>query len=420
MALVQEVTMRFPRGLWFLPLILIVGLACNLPSMVGATPGAAATLDQLYTAAALTVQAAAATSTPLPTSTFAPFPTYPLTPLPTSTPAPVLLCDAAAFIKDVAIPDGTTLGRGEDFTKIWRLKNVGTCTWTPSYALTFVSGDRMGAPTSLALAGNVHPGQSVDLAVNMTAPDRDGHYRGYWKLRNPAGVLFGIGANAQTAFWVDINVAGPVHVAYDFVANFCDANWDNKEEDLPCPGSEGDDRGYVMKINNVTLESGKASGQAGLLTVPRKANNGFIRGKFPPFRVRDGDRFQAWVNCRYQAESCNVLFRLDYQIDGGEIKTLGQWNEAYEGLYYPVDLDLSSLAGERVKFILVVTTNGAFRKDFAVWVAPRIVRLGAPPPTPTLTFTPTPTQTSTPTPTSTPTLTPTPTHTPTETPTPTP
>ncbi len=411
--------MRIRRGLLSLPLLfVIVGLACNIPAAVGTTPGAAATLNQLYTAAALTVQAAAASSTPLPTSTFAPFPTYPLPTLPTHTPAPVPLCDAAAFVMDVAIPDGTTLGRGEDFTKIWRLRNVGTCTWTPAYALVFVSGDRMEAPASLPLAGNVSPGQFVDLAVNMTAPAQDGHYRGYWKLRNPAGILFGIGPAAQTAFWVDIHVAGPVHVAYDFVARFCDASWDNQEEDLPCPGSEGDGRGYVVKINNVTLESGKASGQAGLLTVPREASNGLIRGKFPPFRVWDGDRFQAWVNCSYQAESCNVLFRLDYQIDGGEIKTLGQWNEAYEGLYYPLDLDLSNLAGERVRFILVVTTNGTFRQDFAIWVAPRLIRLGVPSPTPTLTPSSTPTPSPTLTSTATPSSTPTTTNTPTDTPTP--
>ncbi|NIP41529.1 MAG: hypothetical protein GWN00_05010, partial [Aliifodinibius sp.] len=30
------------------------------------------------------------------------------------------------------------------FTKVWRLQNVGTCTWTADYDMVFISGDRMG------------------------------------------------------------------------------------------------------------------------------------------------------------------------------------------------------------------------------------------------------------------------------------
>jgi hypothetical protein len=166
------------------------------------------------------------------------------------------------------------------------------------------------------------------------------------------------------------------------------------------------------------MESGKTEDEAGLLTVPKDTNNGTIRGKFPAFRVRDGDRFQALINCQHKSYSCNVLFRLDYQIDGGDIKTLGQWNEVYEGQYFPVDIDLSSFAGQNVKFILVVTANGSPKQDNALWVAPRILRLGTPPPTSTATSTPTSTATFTPTFTPTSTSTPTATETPTLTPTP--
>jgi hypothetical protein len=396
--------------LLFVPVILIlVSLACNAPFSDNGTPQAAATLNQLYTAAALTVQASAQGVSATPISATNPFPTYPLgTFAPTRTPAPVILCDAAAFVKDVSISDGTALGRGANFTKIWRIQNIGTCSWTPSYSLVFVSGDQLGAPGSVALAGNVNPGQTIDLAVEMTAPDKDGHYRGFWKLRNASGVLFGIGDQAQVAFWVDIYVAGPIYTAYDFVANYCNANWDNKGTDLPCPGTSGDDAGYVIKLNHPVMESGKTEDEAGLLTVPKDSDNGIIRGKFPAFKVKDDDRFEALVNCQYKAYSCNVIFRLDYQIDGGEIKTLGQWNEVYEGLYYPVGIDLSALAGENVKFILVVTVNGSFNQDKALWVAPRIIRQGTPPPTPTSTATFTPTFTPTSTPTDTPTPTPTP------------
>jgi len=91
--------------------------------------------------------------------------------------------------------------------------NVGTCAWTPSFSFVFVDGDRLTAPASVGLSDYVNPGQTIDLSVNMIAPNQNGHYQGYWELRDPAGVLFGIGAQAQSSFWVDINVSGPTYTA---------------------------------------------------------------------------------------------------------------------------------------------------------------------------------------------------------------
>jgi hypothetical protein len=396
--------------------IAVAALACNLPFLAPEAPPAAATLGQLYTAAAQTLAAGtpAANAGATATATGA-FPTLPVSTA-SSSPAPVVLCDAAAFVRDVSIPDGTTIDPDGDFTKTWRLLNVGTCSWTPAYALVFASGDRMHAPVSVGLPGNVNPGQTVDVSVKMTAPSNNGDYQGYWKLRNAAGALFGIGAQAQGAFWVKIRVAGPTYAGYDFARNYCDAVWENNNRELPCPGSEGDSKGYAIEIEDAVLENGNAQDDAGLVTVPKDVYNGSISGTFPAIKVRDGDHFQARVNCAYKAYSCNVIFSLYYKIGGGEVKSLGHWAEAYEGKYYPIDLDLSSLAGNNVKFILSVTTNGAFNQDRAVWIGPRISRLGSPPPTATLSATATPTTTASPT--STPTATATPTETPTPTATP--
>jgi hypothetical protein len=96
---------------------------------------------------------------------------------------------------------------GQSFTKIWRLQNVGTCTWTKSYAVAYFSGEQMGAPASVPLAGNVAPGQSVDISVDMLAPGAPGKFQGNWKLRNASNVLFGIGPNSSAPFWVRIVVA---------------------------------------------------------------------------------------------------------------------------------------------------------------------------------------------------------------------
>ena len=198
-------------------LILLFGSsACNLPSNVTPTVGA----DIVLTSAAQTVEAnmtqGAILNPPTvpPTSTLN-FPTSTLAVSNTSavstTPPPTQNCDVAQFIDDVTIPDGTVLDPNEDFTKTWRLKNVGTCTWTSSYAVVFSSGDSMNGPVTQALIGNVNPGQTVDISVELTAPAAGGSYKGFWKLRNAAGVHF-------SQFYVDIKVqaatatAGPTTI----------------------------------------------------------------------------------------------------------------------------------------------------------------------------------------------------------------
>ena len=392
----------------FVIALLTVQLACGLFQPQNGDADVAATLDALYTAAAQTVTSGAgsnaSTATPgLPPPTATGIPTFSAaTSLPTQQPAPSVRCDAAGFVEDVSIKDGSILSRGASFTKVWRLKNVGSCTWTPSYALVFISGDPMSGPSAVALTGNVNPGQTVDLAVNLTAPAKDGHYRGYWKLRNAAGVLFGIGSDGVTAFWVDINVKGPSYAVYDFAASYCEADWENNNRSLPCPGNEDDSKGYVIKLNEPRMENGSREDEPGLLTVPKMTTDGLISGTYPAFTVQNGDRFRALVNCQYRAKKCNVIFKLQYKLDG-TVRTLGSWYEVYEGQYYSVDVDLSALDGRNVKFILTVLSNGSPADDEAVWVAPRIIRPGAPTATPTSTATFTPTATPTATLTETPT-----------------
>ena len=182
-------------------------LACNLPST---TPNQQ-NPDAILTAAALTVQAqlaanntptsTAAANTPtftsIPLSTFTPIPLSTLTPVPSVTATSG--CDKALFVTDVTYPDNTVVGSGVAFTKTWRLQNTGSCSWTPAYALVFVSGTMMSGPTVQAMTGNVNPGQTVDVSVNLQSPSSSGTYTGTWGLRNSSGVIF-------THFYVQIVV----------------------------------------------------------------------------------------------------------------------------------------------------------------------------------------------------------------------
>ena len=70
------------------------------------------------------------------------------------------------------------------------------------------SGAQMSAPPALPLPETVEQGQTVDLALALTAPQETGIQRGYFMLRNPAGDLFGIGPQNNLAFYVEINVTG--------------------------------------------------------------------------------------------------------------------------------------------------------------------------------------------------------------------
>ena len=117
------------------------------------------------------------------------------TPGPTSTPKPPGECiDGMSFVEH---PNGEgsssspiQVAPGAKFTKVWKVLNSGTCTWDSSYKLVFASGDQMGGqPTSIQ--GTVAPGQTYDIAVDMTAPLYSGSYQGIWQMVNGQGTAFG-------------------------------------------------------------------------------------------------------------------------------------------------------------------------------------------------------------------------------------
>jgi len=300
-----------------------------------------------------------------------------------ATPARAATCYWAQFIADVTVPDGTNFAPGAAFRKTWRLKNIGTCTWNSSdVSLIFDSGERMGAPSSLALSTSVGPGQTVEISVDMTAPSTAGHYFGYYKLRSAAGGVFGIGTTANKSFWVEINVASSSGTGYDFTASAPSATWSSGAGALSFPGTDGSSNGFALRLERPRFESGIESAQPGLLFAPNNVTNGYIQGIYPAFRVQSGDRFQATIGCEYGANNCYTAYRLDYQIDAGTIRTFWTFRERYEGLTYNVNLDLSSLAGQDVKFILVISAYGSPTGDRALWGNPIIARAGGTPPPP--------------------------------------
>jgi hypothetical protein len=109
-------------------------------------------------------------------------------------------CDKSAFMADLDIVDYSFVYPGTNFTKTWRIKNIGTCTWTTKYRFQYISGNPMGADT-IYLPRSVAPGDTIDISLNMRAPDIDEDYSNFWRLRNAAGEIFG------TTFYVAIEVS---------------------------------------------------------------------------------------------------------------------------------------------------------------------------------------------------------------------
>jgi hypothetical protein len=129
----------------------------------------------------------------------------------TSAPSATAICDRAGAGNpiDLTIPDDTRMQPGQAFTKRWALQNTGACTWSREYSARFFSGEQMSAPESVFLSGNIMPGQTVEITIDMVAPLKPGTYQGNWKLRNASNVLFGIGPNGSAPFWVKIVVVQP-------------------------------------------------------------------------------------------------------------------------------------------------------------------------------------------------------------------
>lgn len=141
----------------------------------------------------------------------------------------------AVFVGDVTAPDNTKIAPGQTFTKIWRLRNEGSCTWTRDYAIVFDSGDHLSGPDLSPLPGEVLPKQTVDISLTLTAPNDKGAYQGFWKLRAPSGETFSVGRNP---FWVKIVVLTSLVVTPTPVVGSNISGW--AWHDLCSPGKEAE------------------------------------------------------------------------------------------------------------------------------------------------------------------------------------
>lgn len=379
-----------------LPILIIGALvlaACNFP---GVGNGGTSNEAQIQTMAAATVaaqlnaymtqtaqagQVIIVTATPeaLPTATQQPLATATTKPTavpPTATPKP---CNQASFVDDISVPDGTKMTASQPFTKTWSITNVGTCTWTTSYVVYFDSGNSMSGAATYNFPNSVAPGQTVEISVPLVAPSSTGDYTGSWKFRAPNGDQFGVGANGGVPVTVVIKVVTvptpkDPNTVYDFIKNFCDAQWRTNAGTISCP-SQGVDfkNGAIMRTYSPILESGTKDDEGALVTVPAAGGDGMIRGQYPAFKVHAGDHIAGTLLCSGDYSKCDVTFEILAEEKGTDTKvSLGTWAKKLDHSVLPIDIDLTAYDGKSMIFYLKVSSNGNSSGDVAQWMAIRI------------------------------------------------
>lgn len=358
------------------------------------TVSMALTQQAFETLIAQATQQAQVTPQPTPTSlpTTVVQPTQVVSPVqPTATTAPTatptvipLPCNSAGFVKDVSVPDNTEFAAGAKFTKTWRLVNNGSCTWTTDYDIVFSEGSAMSAPASVALKGNVRPGETVDISVDMIAPSSGGTYKSTWLLRDDKDKLFGLGGG-KNGFWVTIKVSGYKSDAvpsaifpYDFTASICSATWKSNAGmvTLPCPNVGQNEEEWAAVAMNPLLE-GKQQEDERTIVMHIDNPNDWMQAFYPAYTVKKGDHFIAFIGCMNNNAACETTFSLDYRIGDGSVTNLGKWNESLDGKYQKVDIDLSQFEGKNLSLILGASNKNASGGIDVFWLSPSIQSLGS-------------------------------------------
>jgi len=372
--------MKALQNVFSVCLILSLILTGCAPANQGMDPTAQSVINTSVasTLSAVTTQLAKAnqpTATPVPSAT----PAITVTPTvqvsegepPAATKATV--CDWAAFVRDINYPDGTTVPPKTEFTKIWEIKNTGTCAWTPEYSLLWVGGNSMGAPATLPLTDKVvNPGETVQVSIPFVAPTELKISRSYWKFRNAKGEIFGITApdGSEKPVWVEVMVG----TWYNLMTNLCSASYHTSEgKTLACNGDPDSTLGAAYSLTNTKWADGSIEDEPVLVMVPPHVENGVIAAQFPPVVVFPWSRFQARMGCLADNPDCDVKLKITYSVDGGPEQVLYEEYHTY-GATSRVDIPLNryGLINQSTTFFLYVAANGDYKGDYIFWFNPRI------------------------------------------------
>jgi hypothetical protein len=246
-----------------------------------------------------------------------------LTALATRTYAPIEEQDRAEFLADVTVADGTVFQPGEAFIKTWKLVNTGGTTWTTDYKAIFIEGELMGGPFSTNLPRTVLPEQGVDISVDFTAPSEEGNYRGYWKLQNADGEIFGLGSDSTEAFWVDIVVSsslaggdGSPTRSPDVVLEAVTMQVDNETYSGACPHTFVFTAQFVLNKPATVSFNLEADNDAGIeLKLPPPVTRNLEAGNHSTrFEFTFAQTLKGWLRLRFTAPEDLTSNRANFDL----------------------------------------------------------------------------------------------------------
>lgn len=119
---------------------------------------------------------------------------------PVATPTPAACLFSSQLVQDLTFDDqnGTAppvVLPNQRFSKGWRIRNTGTCTWDSQVRLAYVRGNVRAAQMDgqpVNVTGQVAPGQTFDFFVDLQAPSGvTGIMQGFWQMQDPEREFFG-------------------------------------------------------------------------------------------------------------------------------------------------------------------------------------------------------------------------------------
>jgi hypothetical protein len=301
-----------------------------------------------------------------------------IAPTPTMNPPtptqPSVPCDLAGFVSDGTIPNGTQLQPSSAFTKVWVVRNMGTCTWAEDYALVFSKGELMAGKSPVTLGRELAPGDTMEVSVNLVAPAAGGVYSSRWMLQNSSGGTFGLSPVNQPLSLV-VSVGPHVTVALDFVDQACSIAWSSSTGEMKCPNTEDIASGTVNPVGNTIGEAGVEFNLPSLEVIPSEGPDGKVSGTYNLMQIQENDTFTAIIACSDNQPECNLVFELLADPGDHQLVMLGRWVETTDGAHQKVSVDLSPYAGKTFRLILSVSSNnGTAYDNKGLWISPVILR----------------------------------------------
>jgi hypothetical protein len=175
---------------------------------------------------------------------------------------------------------------------------------------------------------------------------------------------------------------------YDFTDVAHLASWTNGEGPLKFPIPATSTSGAAFREKAMGLEDGTTHSTL-LGTYPQQVDNGVIQGIFSEFYTDNVTReaksrdlelprrcsFMAEVGFKKGAEdTAGVRFIFGVMDASGVIEFFPAVEATYDGELDRYEVDLSHLAGKKMRFVLRVEADEASDQNWAIWINPRVVQ----------------------------------------------